>query len=45
MRITMLTNMGASDVMKVTQVYLETQDAGSSTPIAAIASNTYRQMR
>ena len=45
MRITMLTNMGASDVMKVTQVYLETQDAGSSTPIAAIAMNTYRQMR
>jgi len=45
MRITMVTNMGSEDLMKVTQVYLETQDAGSSTPIAAIAMNTYRQMR
>tara|TARA_R100000995_G_scaffold70056_1_gene38653 strand:- start:27 stop:575 length:549 start_codon:yes stop_codon:yes gene_type:complete len=39
--------MGAGDEMKVSQVYLETQDAGGggSTPIAAIAGNTYRQMR
>ena len=47
LRITMVTNAGANDLMKVTQAYLETQDAGGggSTPIAAIASNTYRQMR
>ena len=45
MRITMLTSSGFGDLMKVTQVYLETQDAGSSVPIAAIAMNTYRQMR
>jgi len=46
MRITMVANAGAWDVMKVTQVYLETQDAGGgSTPIAAIAMNTYKQMR
>ena len=38
--------MGAGDEMKVSQVYLETQDAGGggSTPIAAIAMNTYRQL-
>ena len=36
---------GESDLMKVTQVYLTIPDAGSSTPIAAIAMNTYRQMR
>jgi hypothetical protein len=45
MRITMITGTGFGDVMKVTQAFLETQDAGSSTPIAAIAMNTYRQMR
>jgi len=47
LRITMITNAGANDLMKVTQAYLETQDAGGggSTPIAAIAMNTYRQMR
>ena len=46
MRITMITNAGANDLMKVTQVYLETQDAGgASVPIAAISMNTYRQMR
>ena len=46
MRITMITNTGFGDVMKVTQAFLETQDAGgASVPIAAIASNTYRQMR
>ena len=45
MRITMVTNAGANDLMKVTQVYLETQDAGgASVPIAAISMNTYRQM-
>ena len=45
MRITMLSNAGADDLMKVTQVYLETQDAGgASVPIAAIAMNTYKQM-
>ena len=45
MRITMIASAGAWDVMKVTQVYLETQDAGGgSVPIAAIAMNTYRQM-
>ena len=49
MRITMTpgdgSGMGADDLMKVTQVYLETQDAGgASVPIAAIAMNTYRQM-
>jgi len=38
-------NMGVGDLMKVTQVYLETQDAGgSSVPIAAIAMNTYKQL-
>ena len=38
--------MGVGDEMKVSQVYLETQDAsgGGSTPIAAIAMNTYRQL-
>lgn len=47
MRITMVTNMGSGDLMKVTQAYIETQDAagGGSTPIAAIALNTYQQMR
>jgi hypothetical protein len=46
MRITMITNTGFGDVMKVTQAFLETQDAGgASVPIAAIAMNTYRQMR
>jgi hypothetical protein len=49
MRLTMIPGDGswamAGDLMKVTQVYLETQDAGASTPIAAIAMNTYRQMR
>ena len=46
MRITMITNTGFGDVMKVTQAYLETQDAGgASVTIAAIAMNTYRQMR
>ena len=49
MRLTMITGdgagMSADDRMLVTQVYLETQDAGGSTPIAAIAMNTYRQMR
>ena len=49
LRITMLTNSGSGfDTLKVTQAYLETPDAsggGGSTPIAAIAMNTYRQMR
>jgi len=46
LRITMLTGAGFSDILKVTQAYLETPDAsGGSTPIAAIAMNTYRQMR
>lgn len=49
LRITMLTNSGSGfDILKVTQAYLETPDAGGgggSTPIAAIAMNTYRQMR
>ena len=47
MRITMVSQgTGMSDYMQVTQVYLETQDAGgSSVPIAAIAMNTYKQMR
>jgi hypothetical protein len=49
MRLTMITGdgagMSADDRMLVTQVYLETQDAGGgSVPIAAIAMNTYRQM-
>ena len=45
MRITMVTNMGSGDLMLITQVYLETQDAGgSSVPIAAIAMNTYKQL-
>jgi len=47
-RITMMTNAGMSDPMQITQLYLLTQDAGGgggSTPIAAIAMNTYRQMR
>ena len=30
LRITMVTNAGADDLMKVTQVYLETQDAGGA---------------
>ena len=38
--------MGQSDLLKVTQIYLTIQDAGgSSVPIAAIAMNTYKQMR
>ena len=47
LRITMLTNGGTMmDVLKVTQAYLETPEAGgASVPIAAIAMNTYRQMR
>ena len=46
MRITMVTNAGGSELMKVTQAYLETQEAGgASVPIAAISMNTYRQMR
>jgi len=47
LRITMLANSGSGfDILKVTQAYLETPDAsGGSTPIAAIAMNTYRQMR
>ena len=45
MRITMVTNMGSEDVMKVTQVYLETQDAGSASTATPTALNTYQQMR
>ena len=46
LRITMVSNSGMSDYMRVTQVYLETQAAsGGSVPIAAIAMNTYNQMR
>ena len=45
LRITMLSTAGFSDILKVTQAYLETPEAaGGSTPIAAIAMNTYRQM-
>jgi hypothetical protein len=46
LRITMITNTGGNELMKVTQAYLETQEAGgASVPIAAISMNTYRQMR
>ena len=45
MRITMVTNMGSYDVMKVTQVYLETQDAGAASTATPMALNTYQQMR
>ena len=46
LRITMLSTEGFNDILQVTQAYLETPDAsGGSTPIAAIAMNTYRQMR
>jgi hypothetical protein len=49
-RLTMLPGsgsmMGESDLLKVTQIYLTIPDAGgASVPIAAIAMNTYRQMR
>ena len=48
LRITMIAGngagMGATDDMKVTHAYLETQDAASSS-IAPIAMNAYRQMR
>jgi len=45
LRITMLSTEGFNDILQVTQAYLETPDAaGGSTPIAAIAMNTYRQM-
>ena len=45
MRITMVTNAGAWDLMKVTQVYLETQDAGAASTATPMALNTYQQMR
>ena len=47
LKITMLTNSGSGmDYVKLTQAYLETPDAsGGSVPIAAIAMNTYKQMR
>ena len=49
-RITMVSgdgsSMGANDIMKVTQAYLETPDAsGGGSAIAPISMNTYRQMR
>jgi len=40
--------MGGGDWVYVSQVWVETNDAsggGGSTPIAAIAMNTYRQLR
>ena len=47
LRITMLANSGSGmDVLKLTQAYLETPDAGGGgSAIIPIAMNTYRQMR
>ena len=47
LRFTLLNDgSGMMDVLKVTQAYVEAPaEASSSVPIAAIAMNTYRQMR
>ena len=48
-RITMIAGsgggMGANDIMKVTQAYLETPDAAAGSSIAPIAMNHYRRRR
>ena len=46
LRITMLTNTGTGDEMKITQAYLEVPDAsGGGSSIAPIAMNHYRNLR
>ena len=45
MRITMLSSSAFGDYMKVTQVYLETQDAGAASTATPMALNTYQQLR
>ena len=44
LKITMISNAGMGDTMKVTQVYLEVPDAGGSS-IVPIAMNHYRRLR
>jgi len=47
LRFTLFNSQGMGDTLRITQAYVETPDAGGggSTPIAAIAMNTYRQLR
>jgi len=45
LRITMTTSAGMSDYMRVTQAYLETQDASGGSTATPTALNTYQQMR
>ena len=46
LRITMLANSGSGmDILKLTQAYLETPDAGAASTAVPMALNTYQQMR
>ena len=44
LKFTRLGDNGGSEQMWISQAYFECPDASASTPIAAIAMNTYRQM-
>ena len=45
LKITMISNTGSGDTMKVTQAYLEVPDASGGSSIAPIAMNHYRKLR
>ena len=47
LKITMISNTGSGDAMKVTQAYLEVPDAGGGggSDAVPVSLNTYRQMR